>query len=102
MRRRHLLGAAFAVLVAGLLIAFGGFLAADAVASILIGLLILPRTWGLLRDSVDVLLEATPKGVDLTEVRKHILEAPGVQAVHDLHAWTITNGMMRSEIWKRK
>ncbi len=87
-----LLGA-LAVLVAGIIIATTGFLAADAVASIVIGILILPRAWGLLRDSVDVLLEATPKGVDLAEVRRHVLEAPGVEAVHDLHAWTITNGM---------
>jgi cobalt-zinc-cadmium efflux system protein len=87
-----LLGA-LAVLAAGLVIAITGLMAADAVASIVIGLLILPRTWSLLRDSVDVLLEATPKGVDLGEVRKHVLEAPGVEAVHDLHAWTITNGM---------
>jgi cobalt-zinc-cadmium efflux system protein len=81
------------VLIAGLLIALSGFRAADGIAAILIGLLILPRTWRLLRDSVDVLLEATPKGVDLDEVRRHILEAPGVAAVHDLHAWTITSGM---------
>ena len=87
-----LLGA-LAVLVAGVLIAAYGFLAADAIASILIGLLILPRTWSLLRESLDVLLEATPRDVDLAEVRRHILEAPGVQAVHDLHAWTITSGM---------
>lgn len=87
-----LLGA-LAVLIAGVVIATTGLLAADAVASIVIGVLILSRTWGLLRDSVDVLLEATPKGVDLTDVRKHVLEAPGVEAVHDLHAWTITNGM---------
>jgi cobalt-zinc-cadmium efflux system protein len=87
-----LLGA-LAVLAAGVVIAITGLMAADAVASIVIGLLILPRTWSLLRDSVDVLLEATPKDVDLTEVRRHVLEAPGVEAVHDLHAWTITNGM---------
>ncbi len=82
-----------AVLVAGLVIAFTGFRAADAIASGLIGLLILPRTWGLLRDAIDVLLEATPKDVDIDQVRKHILEAPGVREVHDLHAWTITSGM---------
>ena len=87
-----LLGAA-AVLVAGVVIALTGFRAADALASLLLGLLILPRTWSLLRDSVDVLLEATPKDVDLAEVRRHILEAPSVEAVHDLHAWTITSGM---------
>ena len=82
-----------AVIVAGLVITFTGFRAADAIASGLIGLLILPRTWGLLREGIDVLLEATPKDVDMTEVRGHILEAPGVRDVHDLHAWTITSGL---------
>src|SRR5258706_600546 len=67
--------------------------AADAVASILVAILIVPRTLRLLRDSVDVLLEATPKGVDLSDVERHIREAPGVTDVHDLHAWTITSGM---------
>jgi cobalt-zinc-cadmium efflux system protein len=87
-----LLGAA-AVLVAGLVILVTGLQQADAIASILIGIMILPRTWALLRDSMDVLLEATPKGVELEEVRRHILEFPGVRAVHDLHVWTITSGM---------
>lgn len=82
-----------AVIAAALLIAFTGWLQADAVASILIGLLILPRTFGLLREAVDVLLEATPKGIDLDEVRTHILQASGVIDVHDLHAWTITSGL---------
>lgn len=82
-----------AVLVAGVVILATGFQQADALASILIGVLILPRAWSLLRDSADVLLEATPKGVDLDEVRRHILDSPGVEAVHDLHAWTITSGM---------
>lgn len=82
-----------AVVVAAVVIALTGFTRADAIASAAIGVMILPRTWSLLRDATDVLLEATPKGVDLEEVRQHILEAPGVQAVHDLHAWTITSGM---------
>jgi cobalt-zinc-cadmium efflux system protein len=82
-----------AVVVSGITIALTGWRQADAVASVLIALLIIPRTLGLLRDSVDVLLEATPKGVDLAEVERHILEAPGVRGVHDLHAWTITSGM---------
>jgi len=85
--------ASVAVLAAGLVIRFTGFLQADAIVSGLIGLLILPRTWGLLREAVDVLLEATPKSVDMTRVREHILEAPGVRDVHDLHAWTITSGL---------
>jgi cobalt-zinc-cadmium efflux system protein len=82
-----------AVLVAAGVIAGTGFQAADPIASALIGVLILPRTWRLLRDAVDVLLEAAPKGVDLAEVRRHLLEAPGVADVHDLHAWTITSGL---------
>jgi len=87
-----LLGAA-AVLVAGVIIAVTGWRQADAVASIAIALLIVPRTLALLRDSVDVLLEATPRGVNMADVERHILEAPGVRDVHDLHAWTITSGM---------
>ena len=87
-----LLGSA-AVLVAGVVIATTGWLQADAVASVVIAVLIVPRTVVLLRDSIDVLLEARPKGVDMKEVERHILEAPGVAEVHDLHAWTITSGM---------
>jgi cobalt-zinc-cadmium efflux system protein len=87
------LAGSIAVIVAAFVITTTGWLQADAVASILIGLLILPRTYRLLRDAVDVLLEATPKGIDLDEVRAHILEANGVDDVHDLHAWTITSGM---------
>ncbi len=81
------------VIAAAVIIALTGWTAADAIASAAIGLLILPRTWALLREAVDVLLEATPKDVDLARVRAHILEAPGVAGVHDLHAWTITSGM---------
>jgi cobalt-zinc-cadmium efflux system protein len=82
-----------AVIVAAAVIAITGWAQADAVASAAIGLLILPRTVGLLRDAIDVLLEATPKGVDLDEVRHHIVDVAGVTDVHDLHAWTITSGM---------
>jgi cobalt-zinc-cadmium efflux system protein len=82
-----------AVLAAAGVIAATGFQAADPLASALIGLLILPRTWRLLREAVDVLLEAAPKGVDLAEVRRHLLETRGVSDVHDLHAWTITSGL---------
>jgi cobalt-zinc-cadmium efflux system protein len=82
-----------AVIVAAVVIALTGYAAADPIASVVIGLLILPRTWHLLRQAVDVLLEATPKDVDLDEVRRHILEMEGVSDVHDLHAWTITSGM---------
>lgn len=87
-----LLGSA-AVLVAAAVIAVTGWDRVDIVASVLVALMILPRTLHLLREAVDVLLEATPKGVDLEEVRQHILDTPGVLGAHDLHAWTITSGM---------
>jgi cobalt-zinc-cadmium efflux system protein len=86
------LGAA-AVIVAAVVIAVTGFERADPIASLLIGVLILPRTWQLLRQATDVLLEATPKDVDLDDVRRHMLETSGVIDVHDLHAWTITSGV---------
>ena len=82
-----------AVIVAALVIALTGWTTADAVASALIALLILPRTFALLREATDVLLEATPKGIDMDHVRGHILDAPGVIDCHDLHVWTITSGM---------
>ncbi len=82
-----------AVLVAGGVIALTGFKVADAIASGVIGVLILPRTWRLFREAIDILLEAAPKGMEVAEARRHILETPGVRGVHDLHAWTITSGM---------
>lgn len=82
-----------AVVVAALVIAFTGWQQADLVASLLIAVLILPRTWRLFRESVDVLLEAAPRGLDLAEVRRHILAMDGVLEVHDVHAWVITSGM---------
>jgi cobalt-zinc-cadmium efflux system protein len=86
-------GGSAAVIGAAIVIATTGWLQADAIASIMVALLILPRTAGLLRDATDVLLESTPKGIDMAHVRRHILEAPGVIDCHDLHAWTITSGM---------
>lgn len=84
---------AAAVIVSGAVIAATGFTLADPIASVLVAVLILPRTWRLLRDAVDVLLEASPRGVDLTEVRAHLTAVTGVRDVHDLHAWTITSGL---------
>lgn len=82
-----------AVIVAGIVIALTGWNVIDPIASVVIGLFILPRTWALIRDAVDVLLEATPRGIDMSEVRRHITEIEGVADAHDLHAWTITSGM---------
>ena len=83
----------FAVIVAAIVIMATGYQAADTIASILIALMILPRAWHLLRDVVDVLLEATPKGVDVQMIREHILAVDGVVSVHDIHIWTITSGV---------
>ena len=82
-----------AVLVAAASIGLFGWQRADAVVSLLIGALILPRTWKLLRETVDVLLESTPKGLDLVHVRQHILDIERVRDVHDLHASQIATGL---------
>ena len=82
-----------AVLVAAAVIALTGWLRADAVASLVIGLLIIPRTFKLLRETVDVLLESTPKNLDLSEVRERLLALPHVHDVHDLHASLVATGL---------
>jgi cobalt-zinc-cadmium efflux system protein len=81
------------VLAAAAVIATTGFLRADPLISVLIGLVILPRAIRLLRAAVRVLLEATPENLDLDDVRRHILEVEHVRAVHDLHAYTVTSGL---------
>ena len=87
-----LLGSVLALL-AGAVIATTGFQRADPIASLLIAVLILPRSIALLRDSVTILLELAPAGLDLADVREHLAGVPGVVDVHDLHAWTITSGI---------
>jgi len=82
-----------AVLVAAMTIAITGWTRADAVVAILIGILILPRTIKLLWATVDVLLESTPRGLNLESIRAHILEIPRVLSVHDLHATQISTGL---------
>ena len=82
-----------AVIVAAGVIQLTGWTPADVVASVAVGVLVLPRAWTLLREALDVLLEAAPRGVDLDDVRRHVLEVDGVVGVHDLHAWTITSGL---------
>jgi cobalt-zinc-cadmium efflux system protein len=80
------------VIVAALVIIVTGWLQADAVVSILIGLLILASSWTILRDSTSILLEATPRNVDANAVGERLVHVPGVVEVHDLHIWTITSG----------
>ncbi len=84
---------AAAVIVTGIVIAATGYARADPIASLLVGGLILPRTWRLLADAINVLLEASPRGIDLSEIRSHLTGLTGVADVHDLHVWTITSGL---------
>jgi cobalt-zinc-cadmium efflux system protein len=81
------------VLAAGLAILLTGWTRADAIAALVVGALIVPRTLLLLRDALDVLLESTPRGLDLADVRKHLLEQEHVLAVHDLHATRVSSAL---------
>ena len=80
------------VVVAAIVILVTGWLEADPVVSVLIGLLVLASSWSILRDSTSILLEAAPKGIDTRAVGERLARAPGVVEVHDLHIWTITSG----------
>ncbi|OUM40310.1 cation diffusion facilitator family transporter [Arthrobacter sedimenti] len=82
-----------AVIAAAVVIALTGWMRADAVVALLIGALIIPRTLTLLRETIDVLLESTPVGIDLEEVRAHIARLPQVRDVHDLHITQIATGL---------
>jgi cobalt-zinc-cadmium efflux system protein len=80
------------VLVAALVILVTGWQYADPLAGALIALLVLASSWSVLRDSVHVLLEGTPRGIDARELGRRLAEVPGVVDVHDLHVWMITSG----------
>lgn len=82
-----------AVIVSAIVIAVTGWAGADAVAAMLISAFIIPRAVLLLRETSHVLLEAAPRGLDLDEVREHILRVPHVVSVHDLHASQIATGL---------
>ena len=80
-------------ITAGVVILFTGWTPVDAVASFVIGVLILWSTWGLLSQTVNILLDSTPDHIDYDEVKDAILSIPHVVGVHDLHIWTITSGI---------
>lgn len=82
-----------AVIIAGIIILSTGWLLIDPIISALIGLFILPRTFGLLKESVDILLEGVPKDVNYDAVEKYISKNPGVDSIHDLHIWSLTSGV---------
>jgi cobalt-zinc-cadmium efflux system protein len=79
-------------ILAALIILNSGWTPADAIISGLIGLFMFPRAWTLLRSVLEVLLEATPSHLDVPGIEAAMRAEPGVESVHDLHAWTITNG----------
>src|SRR5579872_5637477 len=79
--------------IAGIVIVTTGFTRADAIASLLVVMLMVKAAWELLRDSGRILLEAAPEGTDMEQVRAHLAEVPHVLGVHDLHAWTVTSGL---------
>jgi cobalt-zinc-cadmium efflux system protein len=80
------------VLVAALVILVTGWRYADPLAGALIAVAVLASSWSVLRDSVNILLEAAPKGIDAGELGRSLAQMPGVVEVHDLHVWTITSG----------
>jgi cobalt-zinc-cadmium efflux system protein len=86
-----LIGSA-AVIVAAVVILVTGWAQADAIASLFIAALIIPRAIGLLSEVVSVLAESAPAGTHVREIRDHILETPGVVDVHDVHVWQLTRG----------
>jgi cobalt-zinc-cadmium efflux system protein len=80
-------------LIAGVIIVVTGWTRADAIASLVVVALMLKAAWELLRDSGRVLLEAAPEGMNLEDVRAHLLGTDHVRGVHDLHVWTVTSGL---------
>ncbi len=92
----HMVGDAAATLgvaIAGIVIALTGWTAIDPLASFLVGVMIVWSAWGILREGTNILLEGTPRGIDLDAMARDLLLIPGVLGVHDLHAWSITSNM---------
>jgi len=86
-----LIGSA-AVIVAAIVVVTTGWNQADAIASLFIAAMIVPRAFGLLREVVSVFAESAPKGTHVQDIREHILRTPGVVDVHDVHVWQLTRG----------
>ena len=93
----HILGdllGSVGALIAAVILLTTGWTPADPIISVLIAVLILGGAWRLVRESTDILLEAVPGHVSMPEVQRRMLAVPGVSAVHDLHVWTVTSGMV--------
>ncbi|NYF17268.1 cobalt-zinc-cadmium efflux system protein [Microbacterium sp. AK009] len=81
-----------AVIIAAVVIVLTGWAPADAIASLAIAAMIVPRAVALLREVASVLSEAAPRGMEVRDIRTHILGTPGVVDVHDVHVWQLTRG----------
>jgi len=93
----HVLGdllGSIGAMMAAVIILTTGWYPADPIISVLVASLILVGSWRLIRESVDVLLEATPRHIDLAAVRRTICALPGVEGIQDLHVWTLTSGVV--------
>jgi len=93
----HVLGdllGSVGALVAGVIVLTSGWIMADPLISVLIGTLVLISAWRLVKESTDVLLEAAPRHIALSDVHDRIATVPGVESVHDLHLWTVTSGVV--------
>ncbi|CAN5374272.1 CDF family zinc transporter CzcD [soil metagenome] len=86
--------ASVAVIVAGLVIMFTGWYLVDPILSAVLSIFIVTRTWGLLKESVDILMESAPREFDIEALNQAFLATHGVVQVHDLHVWTITSGLI--------
>lgn len=87
------IGASAAVILSALVILLTGWYPADAILSLVIAALIARSAWGVLRETLDILMEATPRGLDVGALARDIRRTPGVSGVHDLHVWTLTGGV---------
>lgn len=81
------------VILAALIVMLTGWTIADPIVAAGIGLFIVPRTWSLLKQATNILLEGAPVEIDVESVRSRLLDVDGVVAVHDLHVWTLTSGV---------
>ncbi|MDO9069133.1 MAG: cation diffusion facilitator family transporter [Deltaproteobacteria bacterium] len=82
-----------AVIIGGLIIRFTGWLLIDPILSVLIGLMILKGAYGLVKESVDILLEAAPAGIESAEIEKALSGIKGIKALHHLHVWSLSSGI---------
>jgi cobalt-zinc-cadmium efflux system protein len=97
----HVLGdllGSVGTVAAALIVRTTGWLLADPIASLLMSALVLRGAWRLVRESVDVLLEATPAHIPIDAVRAQLEAIPGIESVHDLHVWTVTSGMIAMSV----